>query len=149
MHGSKGAAAGRCWRRPVTWIGASAWPSCWPTRQGTGSRRSGCYAGRTWTSTPAVSGGGETWTRSASSTTRPQGEEAAGLEYVHGLGWHGLRRKFPTELKAVPLPDLQHLGGWKTHRTILDCYQQPDEATMRQGLESRTPVRSGRPAAET
>jgi len=64
-------------------------------------------------------------------------EKRAGLEPIHGLGWHGLRRKFATELKATPLKDLCALGGCQSHQTILTCYQQADEHTMRQALESR------------
>ena len=69
-----------------------------------------------------------------------QAEERASLEHVPGLGWHGLRRKFATELKDVPLKDLCTLGGWKSPATILTCYQQADEDTMRRALESRRPV---------
>lgn len=72
-------------------------------------------------------------------------EEDAELEHVEGLGWHGLRRMFATELKHTPLRDLQQLGGWKTHRTILECYQQPDEETMRAALESRRRVEGATP----
>lgn len=51
-------------------------------------------------------------------------ERLAGLEPVRGLGWHGLRRKFATGLKEVPLKDLCQLGGWKDPQTILKCYQK-------------------------
>lgn len=67
-------------------------------------------------------------------------EKAAGLEHVPRLGWHGLRRMFATDLKHVPLKDLCALGGWKTHHTIVACYQQEDEHTMRRALESRRRV---------
>jgi integrase len=69
-----------------------------------------------------------------------QAEKAAGLERVPRLGWHGLRRMFATDLKHVPLKDLCALGGWKTHQTIVSCYQQEDEHTMRRALESRRRV---------
>ena len=75
-----------------------------------------------------------------------QAEKLAGLEHIPGLGWHGLRRKFATELKDVPLKDLCTLGGWKSPATILTCYQQADEETMRRALERRRPV--GRTAAD-
>ena len=48
-----------------------------------------------------------------------------------------LRRKFATELKDVPLPDLCALGGWKDAKTILTCYQAPDRGTMRSALTAR------------
>ena len=66
-----------------------------------------------------------------------QAELKAGLEVVPGLRWHSLRRKFATDLKDVPLPDLCALGGWKTSHTILECYQQPDSGTQRKALEER------------
>lgn len=68
-------------------------------------------------------------------------EDAAGLEHVNGMRWHSLRRKFATELNSVPLKDLSELGGWKTVRTILACYQQADMETMREALEQRGQLR--------
>lgn len=64
-------------------------------------------------------------------------ESLAGLKHEPGRGWHSLRRKFATELKDVPLPDLCQLGGWKDPKTILKCYQRPDVGTMRAALASR------------
>jgi len=68
-------------------------------------------------------------------------ETAAELEHVNGLGWHSLRRKFATELKEIPLKDLCELGGWKSHETILRCYQSADEDTMREALKTRKTLR--------
>ena len=67
-------------------------------------------------------------------------ERRAALDPLPGLRWHSLRRKFATNLKDVPLPDLCALGGWKTSRTILECYQQPDPETQRRALEQRRRV---------
>lgn len=64
-------------------------------------------------------------------------ERLAKLEHEAGRGWHSLRRKFATELKDVPLPDLCHLGGWKDVQTVLKCYQKADVATMRAALAFR------------
>jgi len=64
-------------------------------------------------------------------------ESLAGLKHEPGRGWHSLRRKFATELKDVPLPDLCLLGGWKDPKTILKCYQRPDVGTMRAALATR------------
>lgn len=65
-------------------------------------------------------------------------EELAELDAVEGLGWHGLRRKFATELmETASLKVLSDLGGWKEPLTIVRCYQHPDEATMRQALDDR------------
>lgn len=64
-------------------------------------------------------------------------EKEAELERKRGRGWHSLRRKFASDLKEVPLKTLQQLGGWKTHMTILMCYQQVDEGEMRDALQRR------------
>jgi len=66
-----------------------------------------------------------------------QAEDRAELEHEERGGWHSLRRKFATELKDIPLPDLCALGGWKSAATILACYQQPDAQTMRRALQNR------------
>lgn len=47
-----------------------------------------------------------------------RGEERAGLKHEKGMGWHGLRRKFATELKHAPLKGLCVLGGWKSPQTV-------------------------------
>jgi integrase len=64
-------------------------------------------------------------------------EKEAELERKRGRGWHSLRRKFASDLKEIPLKTLQQLGGWKTHMTILMCYQQVDEGEMREALQRR------------
>lgn len=68
---------------------------------------------------------------------------AAELPPVERRGWHSLRRRFATDLKAIPLKDLCQLGGWKSATTVLTCYQQADEATMRTALEQREARRVG------
>ena len=42
-------------------------------------------------------------------------------------------------VKALPLKDLCYLGGWKDPKTLLTCYQQPDEELMRRALLERRP----------
>ncbi|GIW51246.1 MAG: hypothetical protein KatS3mg081_0601 [Gemmatimonadales bacterium] len=69
-------------------------------------------------------------------------EKLARIEHQEGRGFHSLRRKFATELKGVPLKDLCALGGWKDPRTVLECYQAPDELTMRRALENRAKLSS-------
>lgn len=64
-------------------------------------------------------------------------ESLAGLPTEAGRGWHTLRRKFATELKHVPLPDVAFLGGWQSAQTILKCYQQPDDVTLRSAITRR------------
>ena len=51
-------------------------------------------------------------------------QKLAGLEPKRGRGWHSLRRKFASDLMDQPLKVLCELGGWKTAKTVLQCYQQ-------------------------
>lgn len=73
------------------------------------------------------------WERLAETAKLPKGQR---------FGWHSLRRKFASELKATPLRDLAHLGGWKSAQTILTCYIAPDEATQRAALAHRKSLRA-------
>ena len=41
-----------------------------------------------------------------------------------GRGWHSLRRKFAKDLMNQPLKVLCELGGWKTAKTAVRCYQR-------------------------
>jgi integrase len=75
----------------------------------------------------------KTWDALAIAAELPTGER---------FGWHSLRRKFATELKAMPLKDLCALGGWKSPATILTCYQSPDDATQRTALAERQTLRA-------
>ena len=61
----------------------------------------------------------------------------SGLEPKRGRGWHSLRRKFASDLMDQPLKVLCELGGWKTAKTILQCYQRADEGQLRKALEAR------------
>ena len=61
----------------------------------------------------------------------------AGLEPMPGRGWHSLRRKFASDLMDQPLKVLCELGGWKTAKTVLRCYQRPDARQLRKALEAR------------
>ena len=67
----------------------------------------------------------------------------AGLELKPGRGWHSLRRKFASELMDQPLKVLCQLGGWKTAKTVLRCYQRADEGQLRKALEDRRRARNG------
>ncbi len=64
-------------------------------------------------------------------------ERLAGLAPKRGRGWHSLRRKFASDLMDLPLKVLCELGGWKAAKTVLRCYQQPDEEQLRQAIQSR------------
>ena len=44
----------------------------------------------------------------------------------------GLPKQFRTDLKV-----LCELGGWKTAKTVLQCYQKADEGQLRKALEAR------------
>ena len=67
-------------------------------------------------------------------------EARAGLEPKRGRGWHSLRRKFASDLMDEPLKVLCELGGWKTAKTVLQCYQKADEAQLREALANRQRV---------
>lgn len=64
---------------------------------------------------------------------------AAGIERRRRLGFHSLRRLFATSLKNRSLRDIAEAGGWKSPSTVL-IYVQPDQATMRDLIESRPRV---------
>lgn len=68
------------------------------------------------------------WERGAVKAKLPKGER---------YGWHSLRRKFATDMEGTDLRTLQDLGGWKSHHTILRCYQRPDENRQRAALAAR------------
>ena len=71
-----------------------------------------------------------------------RGAKLAGLPQGQRLGWHSLRRKFATELKATPLKDLCAMGGWKSPQTVLTCYQCADEETQRTAMAKRVKLRA-------
>jgi integrase len=61
--------------------------------------------------------------------------EAAELAHPRGGLWHMFRRKWATERKTYPLKDVAAAGGWSDVHTLLTCYQQPDERTLRAVVE--------------
>lgn len=65
-------------------------------------------------------------------------ERVAGLKPVKGRRWHCLRRKFANDGKraGAPVVDLARMLGHKTTKTLVEVYQQPDEASMRIALEN-------------
>jgi len=68
-------------------------------------------------------------------------ERLAELEPKRGRGWHSLRRKFASDLMHEPLKVLCELGGWKSAKTVLQCYQRADEGQLREALANRRRVR--------
>ena len=57
-------------------------------------------------------------------------ESQAGLEKLPRSLWHAYRRKWARERKHHPLVDVAAAGGWKDRSTLLECYQQPDDAAL-------------------
>jgi integrase len=68
----------------------------------------------------------------------------AGVSRERGQGFHSLRRKFATDLRNAPLKVVAELGGWKSTRTVLDCYQLPDHEALRSALAIRPRIRPTR-----
>ena len=48
------------------------------------------------------------------------------------LGFHAYRRKWATKRKHLPVKDVAEAGGWLDTRSLEQCYQQTDEATLLQ-----------------
>jgi integrase len=55
-------------------------------------------------------------------------ETHAKLPKLDGGLWHAYRRKWAIERKHLPLKDVAAAGGWKDVNTLLEIYQQPDDA---------------------
>jgi integrase len=62
-------------------------------------------------------------------------EQAAGLESVHRLGWHGFRRAWATQRKAFPMADVARAGGWRDLKALQEAYSQADARTTLQVME--------------
>jgi integrase len=60
-----------------------------------------------------------------------QAERDAGLPKLVGGVWHPYRRKWAMERKQWPLRDVATVGGWKSLRSLIECYAQADRDTMR------------------
>ncbi len=69
-------------------------------------------------------------------------EALLATEVQPGMRWHSLRRKLATDHKDGSLRVLCELGGWKSPRTVLECYQQAD-------LESQRGLRASRYQTDT
>ncbi len=68
--------------------------------------------------------------RSVMSKSLREAYRRANLRPLNGGLWHPWRRKWATERKYLPLKDVAAAGGWRDVRTLLKCYQQPDEETL-------------------
>jgi len=60
-----------------------------------------------------------------------EAERDAGLPKLVGGVWHPYRRKWAMERKHWPIHDVAAVGGWKSIRSLLECYAQGDRDTMR------------------
>lgn len=57
-------------------------------------------------------------------------EALACVEKQVGSLWHAYRRKWATERKYLPTADVAAAGGWSDQTTLMQVYQQADQATM-------------------
>jgi integrase len=57
-------------------------------------------------------------------------EKKAKLKKLDGGLWHAYRRKWAIERKHLPPKDVAAAGGWKDLTTLLEVYQQSDEASV-------------------
>ena len=57
-------------------------------------------------------------------------EKEAGVPKLNGSNWDAYRRNWASERKHHPLVDVAAAGGWKDRATLLEVYQQPDEASI-------------------
>jgi integrase len=64
--------------------------------------------------------------------------DAAGIPAGNRIGTHSFRRAFANRLRDVPMRELKDLGGWKTEKTVIGTYLQPDENAQRAALERLT-----------
>jgi integrase len=71
--------------------------------------------------------------------------ELSGAPKPDGSLWHAFRRLWATERKGLPVKDVAAAGGWKDATTLINCYQQPDEATLRSVVEFTPSVPNVRP----
>jgi hypothetical protein len=67
-------------------------------------------------------------------------ERRGGVTHRAGLGWHSLRRRFVTDLRAAPLVDLCRASGWRSPQMVLTVYAQPEDEAVRSLLLGRTAV---------
>lgn len=70
------------------------------------------------------------WSRFYARALLRRAEEAAGLEPLDGGDFHPYRRAWATARKALPAKDVAHAGGWRDLRSLENCYQQVDHATL-------------------
>jgi integrase len=92
---------------------------------------------------PRTDGSGP-WPREVFDQALRKAEMKAGLPKLDGTLWHGYRRKWATERKAYSPVDVMAAGGWRDLRTLQNCYQQADEATVMTVMACPTKLMSNR-----
>ena len=67
-------------------------------------------------------------------------DHAAGTQGTpDGSLWHAFRRLWANGRKHLWVKDVAAAGGWNDVTTLLKCYQQPDEQTLRAVGEYQSP----------
>jgi hypothetical protein len=54
-----------------------------------------------------------------------------GLAKLKGGLWHPYRRRWASDRLHLPLKAVANAGGWKDVMTLVKCYQQTDDATLK------------------
>jgi integrase len=88
--------------------------------------------------------GAKPWPRELFDQMLRQVEQEAELEHLKGGLWHPFRRKWATERKHLPIPDVKAAGGWKDTNTLLTCYQHTSDESMLAVMESPKKLVSSR-----
>ncbi|MBX6330912.1 MAG: site-specific integrase, partial [Gemmatimonadaceae bacterium] len=74
-------------------------------------------------------------------------ERRAGLPKLKGGLWHPYRRQWASERMHFPIKAVADAGGWRDVATLMKCYQQTDEATLRAVMENASPLPASVPWA--
>lgn len=82
-------------------------------------------------------------TRHLASYWLKQAFEMAAVARPEGSLFHAFRRRWATTRKHLPLTDVAAAGGWRDLTTLLTCYQQPDDETMREVVDYQKPASTG------
>jgi integrase len=90
--------------------------------------------GRGWV-IPAVKDESKPCPRGTLDRMFQRAEKLLTIDVQPGMRWHSMRRKPATDHKDGSLKVLCELGGWKSPKTVLECYQQADLESQR-GLQA-------------
>jgi integrase len=104
-------------------------------------RRTQAAIGASWLFPhPKRTRAGQPVTRHLASYWLTRAFELAGVLKPDGSLWHAFRRRWATTRKHLPLKDVAAAGGWHDLTTLLTCYQQPDEDTLREVVDYVKPA---------